>query len=57
MDIGVRLEDLHGIIPAAVLEVDDLIGGQSEDEGVLPAYLLHDLHVGAVHGSQSQCTV
>ena len=40
------------IIAAVILVVDNFISAETEDEGVLLAYFLDDLHVRAVHGSQ-----
>ena len=57
MDIRIVVVDLHGVITAVVLIVDDLIRGKSEDKRILRADLLDDLHVGSVHGSQRQRTV
>ena len=40
-----------------VLIVDNFLCGQTEDKGILFAHFFYDLHVGTVHGSQSQGTV
>ena len=56
-DILVAVEDLHRIIASVMLHADDLIGGCAEDKGILLADLLHDLHIGAVHGADRQRAV
>ena len=56
-DLLIFVEDAHGIVAAVLLVVHDLLGGKTEDEGVLFAHFLDDLDVGAVHGAESDRTV
>ena len=51
------VEDSVRIVAAVVLVADDLLRGEAEDEHVLLADLLGNLHIGAVHGADGQGSV
>ena len=51
------IENVIRVVTAVMLKVDDLIGGQTEDECVLFADFLNDLDICAVHCTDCRCAV
>ena len=56
-DIVVGIVKVCRMIVFVLLVFHNLLCGQTEDEGVVLANLFHDLHVGAIHGSDGHRAV
>ena len=56
-NLHITVVDIHWIVAAVVLIVDDLVGTQTKDKCILIADFLNNLHICAVHRTECQRTV
>ncbi|SCH33629.1 Uncharacterised protein [uncultured Clostridium sp.] len=56
-DILIGIEDIHGVVAAMLLIIDNLVCAQTEDKGVFLTHLFYHFHICTVHGSDGQGSV
>ena len=53
----IRIEDIHRVVAAVLLVVNDLVRRHTEDERIVLADFVHNLDVCAVHRTEGRCAV